>query len=160
MENNKILVVYFSHSGNTREVANQIQKNTGGDIFEIQSEVPYSEDYDTVVEQAKKEIESNHNPALKSKVKNIESYDTIFIGSPCWWSTVAPPVKTFLLEYDLSGKTIVPFMTHEGSGLGKSVDDISKMCSKSNVLEGLAVRGGSVKNSQNKIIEWLSKIKI
>ena len=142
MATKKNLVVYFSHSGNTREVANQIQKNIGGDIFEIQSEVPYSDDYDTVVAQAKKEIENNHNPALKSKVKNIESYDTIFIGSPCWWSTVAPPVKTFLLEYDLSGKTIVPFMTHEGSGLGKSVDDISKMCSKSNVLEGLAVRGG------------------
>jgi len=159
MATKKNLVVYFSHSGNTREVANQIQKNIGGDIFEIQSEVPYSDDYDTVVAQAKKEIENNHNPALKSKVKNIESYDTIFIGSPCWWSTVAPPVKTFLLEYDLSGKTIVPFMTHEGSGLGKSVDDISKMCSKSNVLEGLAVRGGSVKNSQNKIIEWLNKIK-
>ena len=159
MATKKNLVVYFSHSGNTREVANQIQKNIGGDIFEIQSEVPYSDDYDTVVAQAKKEIENNHNPALKSKVKNIESYDTIFIGSPCWWSTVAPPVKTFLLEYDLSGKTIVPFMTHVGSGLGKSVDDISKMCSKSNVLEGLAVRGGSVKNSQNKIIEWLNKIK-
>ena len=72
-----ILVAYFSHSGNTREVANQIQKNTGGDIFEIQSEVPYSDDYDIVVEQAKKEIESNHNPALKSKVKNIEENQVV-----------------------------------------------------------------------------------
>ena len=119
MATKKNLVVYFSHSGNTREVANQIQKNIGGDIFEIQSEVPYSDDYDTVVAQAKKKNENNHNPALKSKVKNIESYDTIFIGSPCWWSTVAPPVKTFLLEYDLSGKTIVPFMTHRGKRIGE-----------------------------------------
>jgi len=160
MATKKILVVYFSHSGNTREVANQIQKNTGGDIFEIQPVKQYPEDYDEAVKQATAEIKINYRPELKTKVEDIKSYDIIFVGSPCWWSTIATPVKTFLSEYDLSGKTIVPFMTHEGSGLGKSVSDISKMCSKSNVLEGLAVRGGSVKNSQNKIIEWLSKIKI
>jgi flavodoxin len=114
----KILVAYFSHSGNTREIANQIHKSADGDIFEIQSVNPYPHDYDAVVEQAKQELKSGHKPALKTKMENIKSYDLGFIGYPIWWGTFPAPVKTFLSEYDFSGKTIVPFCTHEGSGLG------------------------------------------
>jgi flavodoxin len=156
----KILVAYFSHSGNTREIANQIRQSVGGDIFEIQAVKPYPNDYDAVVEQARQELNSGYKPALKTKVDNIRSYDVIFVGSPSWWSTIAGPVKTFLSEYDLSGKTIVPFCTHEGSGLGRSVADISKLCPKSTLLDGVAIRGSNVKTAQNKISDWLRKNKI
>jgi len=105
-------VVYFSRSGNTREIANQIHERVGGDIFEIQPEEPYPSNYDAVVKQAKQELESGYKPKLKAKIENIESYDVIFVGSPIWWGTIPAPVVTFLSEYDLSGKTIVPFCTH------------------------------------------------
>jgi len=119
-----IMVAYFSHSGNTREIANLIHKSVGGDIFEVQAQKPYPKEYDAVVKQARHELDSGYKPALKTKIKNIKAYDLIFIGYPSWWSTFPAPVKTFLSEYDLSGKTILPFCTHEGSGLGRSVTDI------------------------------------
>jgi flavodoxin len=154
----KILVAYFSHSGNTREIANQIHKTVGGDIFEIQSVKPYPHDYDAVVQQARQELDSGYKPALKTKVENINSYDLVFIGYPIWWSTVPAPVKTFLSEYDFSGKTIAPFCTHEGSGLGRSAMDISKLCPKPTVMDGVAIRGRDVKTARNKVSEWLRKL--
>jgi flavodoxin len=156
----KILVAYFSHSGNTREIANQIHKSAGGDIFEIQSVKPYPYDYDAVVEQARQELDSDFKPALKTKMENIKPYDLVFIGYPVWCSTVPAPVRTFLSEYDFSGKTIVPFCTHEGSGLGRSVTNISKLCPKSTLLDGVAIWGSDVKTAQSKVVEWLQKIKI
>ena len=156
----KILVAYFSHSGNTREIANQIHKSAGGDIFEIQSVKPYPHDYDAVVQQARQELDSGYKPTLKTKMENIKSYDLVFIGYPNWCSTVPAPVRTFLSEYDFSGKTLVPFCTHEGSGLGRSATDISKLCPKSTLLDGVAIRGRDVKTAQNKVSEWLEKIKI
>lgn len=156
----KILVAYFSRSGNTRLLAEQIQKATGGDIFEIQVAEPYPEAYREVTEQAKREIETGYKPALKTKPEHPEQYDILFIGSPCWWSTIAPPVATFLSEYGFSGKTVVPFMTHEGSRLGHSVEDIRKLCPEATVLEGLPVRGGAVKDAQNGVSEWLRRIGI
>ena len=156
----KILVAYFSYSGNTREIANQIHKSLGGDIFEIQAVKPYPNDYDAVVNQARQELDLSYKPALKTKIENIKSYDPVFIGYPNWCNTVPAPVRTFLLEYDFSGKTIVPFCTHEGSGLGQSATDITKFCPKSTLLEGVAIRGRDVKTAQNKVSEWLGKIKI
>ena len=158
--NKTILVAYFSRSGNTREIANQIHKIVGGDIFEIQSVKPYPNDYDAVVKQAKQELESNYKPALKTKVNNFKPYDFIFIGYPAWWYTIPAPTSTFLSEYDFSGKTIAPFCTHEGSGLSRSVTDISKLCPKSTVLDGLAIKGSTVKTSQMEVSEWLRKIGI
>ena len=155
-----ILVAYFSHSGNTREIANQIHKSVGGDIFEIQAVKPYPDDYDAVVKQAKQELNSGYKPVLKTKVENIKPYDLVFIGYPNWCSTVPAPVRTFLSEYDFSGKTLAPFCTHEGSGLGRSATDISKICSESTLLDGVAIRGSDVKTAQNKVSEWLEKIKI
>jgi flavodoxin len=156
----KILVAYFSHSGNTREIANQIHNIVGGDIFEIQSVKPYPNDYDAVVKQAKQELNSDYKPALKTKVENIKSYDLIFIGYPIWCGTFPAPVKTFLSEYDLSGKTVAPFCTHGGGGLGRSVTDISKLCPKSTLLECVVILGKDVKTAQNDVSEWLRKIKI
>ncbi len=155
-----ILVAYFSHSGNTREIANQIHKIVGGDIFEIQAVKPYPDDYDAVVEQARQELDSGYKPALKTKIGNIKPFDLVFIGYPVWWGTFPAPVKTFLSEYDFSGKTIAPFCTHEGSSLGRSAADISKLCPKSTLLNGAAIRGSVVKTAQTKVSEWLREIKI
>jgi flavodoxin len=154
----KVLIVYFSRSGNTREIANLIHKSIGGDIVEIQTVEPYPGNYDAVTKQAKQELESGYKPALKTKIENIQSYDVVFIGYPIWWGTIPRPVVTFLSEYDLAGKTIVPFATHEGSGLGQSVGDITKLCPQSTVKDGLAVRGGNVRNARNEVASWLGKI--
>jgi flavodoxin len=156
----KILVAYFSYSGNTREIADQIHKSVGGDIFEIQAVKPYPDDYDEVVKQARQELKSGEQPALKTKVENIKPYDQVFIGYPNWCGTIPAPVRVFLSQYDFSGKTIAPFCTHEGSGLGRSAADISKFCPKSTLLDGVAIRGSDVKSAQNKVSEWLQKIKI
>jgi len=156
----KILVAYFSHSGNTRIVAEQIKRATDADIFEIKPVTDYPDDYNTVVAQAKKEINASYKPELKTKVKNIKSYDVIFIGSPNWWSTIAPPVATFLSACDFEGKLIVPFITHEGSRMGHSVADIKKLCPKSTVLDGLPVRGGAVKEANDDVVRWLREIKM
>jgi flavodoxin len=153
-------VAYFSHSGNTREIAGLIHKSVGGEIFEVRAVKTYPDDYDAVVEEAKQELNSGYKPALKTKIEDITSYDVVFIGFPIWWSTFPAPVKTFLSEYEFSGKTVVPFCTHEGSGLGRSVADISRLCPKSTVLEGIAVRGRDVRAAQTRVSEWLRKIKI
>jgi flavodoxin len=160
MEEKMILVAYFSHSGNTREIANQIHKSVGGDIFEIRAVKPYPDDYDAVVRQARQELDSGYIPALKTKIENIKLYDLVFIGYPNWCSTFPAPIKAFLLEYDFSGKTIAPFCTHEGSSLGRSAADISKLCPKSTLLNGAAIRGSVVKTAQNKVSEWLREIKV
>ena len=156
----KVLVAYFSHSGNTREIALQIQQNTGGTLFEIQSVQPYPRDYDAVVEQARQELKTDYKPALKTRMDNIRAYDMVFIGYPNWWGTIPAPVKAFLADYDFSGKTLVPFCTHEGGGLGRSAADIAKLCPQSNRPDGIAVRGGSVKNAQPRVIDWLQNLNI
>ena len=145
----KVLVAYFSHSGNTREVARQISEATGGDLFEIVPATPYPTEYRAVVDQGKKEIEAGVRPALKNPVGDLSQYDVIFVGSPCWWSTVAPPVATFLADCDWAGKTVVPFMTHEGSRMGRSEEDIRKLCAGATLLGGLPLRGGAVKDSRD-----------
>jgi Flavodoxins len=157
----KILVAYFSHTGNTRTIANQIHDQAGGDVFEIVPVNPYPSDYNAVVNQARKELDSDYRPELKTKAENMEAYDVIFVGSPCWWGTIAPPVKTFLSQYDFSGKTIIPFDTHEGSGLGNCAQDIKKLCPNANVvMDGLAVRGSDVNNAKNTVSDWLKKVGI
>jgi len=157
---NKILVAYFSHTGNTREIANQIYKLVGGDIVEIQTVTPYPDNYNAVVKQAREELASGCKPALKTKVENIKLYDLVFVGYPNWCRTIPAPVRTFLSEYDFSGKTIVPFCTHGGGGLARSVTDISELCPKSTFLDAFAIQGKEVKTAQNKVSAWLRKIKI
>lgn len=160
VKNQKILVAYFSHSGNTRVIAEYIKNATGGDIFEIIPVTPYSDDYDTVVEQAKVELKSKIKPTIKAKVENVKEYDIIFVGYPNWWNTIPGPVRTFLSEHNLESKTIAPFCTHGGSELGESVDDIKEICPKSKVLDGLAIFGKDVKNAQSDVLEWLKQLKI
>jgi flavodoxin len=153
--NKRILVAYFSYSGNTKVIANKIHENVGGDIFEIKTVDPYPTDYNAVVDQAKKEQDENYRPKLATRVDNIDSYDVIFVGYPNWWVTMPMTVFSFLEQYNLSGKTIVPFCTHEGSGLGKSVDDMKKTCPKSTILDGLAINGKEINNADKDISKWL-----
>lgn len=151
----KILVAYFSHSGNTRVIANQIHDRVGGDIFEIKTVDSYPQDYEAVKAVAMKELNEGSRPALATHVDNIDSYDVVFVGYPIWWGTMPMPVESFLTGYNFSGKTIVPFSTHEGSGLGSSVRDIKALCPQSTVREGLAIQGGSVNTAQNQVSSWL-----
>lgn len=158
----KILVVYFSHSGNTRFVANQIHDIAGGDLFEIVPVSPYPDDYDAVVDQAKREQQAQARPALKTRLENAQSYDVIFIGYPNWWGTFPMPVATFLEQNDFSGKTIVPFCTNEGSRMGRSESDLRKFCPNSTILSGLPLRGRSVKSASahEEIVAWIGKLGI
>jgi flavodoxin len=152
------LIAYFTRSGNTRRIANLIQQEVGATLHQIQPEVPYPSAYDAVVEQAKVEIQAGYRPALRSTLDDIESYDTVFVGSPNWWNTIAPPVATFLSEYDLSGKTIVPFCTHGGGGLGRIGRDIAELCPHSTVLSSLEIYGSGRGNAQARVSAWLSEL--
>ncbi len=143
----KILVLYFSQSGNTEAVANIIHNEVGGDIVKLETVQTYPSDYNELVDYAQKEQKQNARPELKTKIDNIEQYDTIFLGYPNWWADMPMPLYTFLDEYDLSGKTIAPFITHGGSGLSGTPDKIKKEEPNATVTEGLAVSGSNAKNS-------------
>jgi len=172
ISNARCLIAYFSRSGNnyvngnivnlpvgnTEVVAKMIQEMTGGDLFHIESVNVYPVDYTETTEAAQEELRTNARPKLTRHLESVASYDVIFLGYPNWWGTMPMPVFTFLEEYDLSKKTIVPFCTHEGSGLGRSVSDIRKMFPQSAVPEGLAVRGADVKKAQNEVSGWLRDI--
>jgi flavodoxin len=160
MKKGSVLSAYFTHSGNTRVIAEQIQKNAGGKIFEIIPVNTYPTDYDAVVEQAKRELDTDLMPRLKSKVTDMDAYTTVFVGYPNWWGTVPRPVAAFLSEYDFAQKTIAPFCTHEGSGMGRSVSDIRNLCQKATVLDGLAILGGSVNHAEDAVVGWLREIGI
>lgn len=139
----KILIAYYSWSGNTKEVAEAIQKEIGGDLFEIQTVQSYPEEYRATTTQAKKEINEGYKPALKAKVENIAQYDTVFIGSPNWWGTIAPAVSSFIAENDLNRKTVIPFITHGGGGVQNTVRDLTAQCQGCSVKQDGWVGYGS-----------------
>ena len=124
----KTLIVYFSWGGNTRTVANHIHDLVGGDIVEVETVVPYPDTYEEVTQIAPGELESDYRPELKTKVENMDEYDTLIVGTPIWGGHLTPAMKSFLAGYDLSGKSIAPFCTHGGSGTAQSVSDIRSVC--------------------------------
>lgn len=172
LKEEKCLIAYFSREGNnyvsgrienlpvgnTEVAGKMIQKMTESDIFRIDTVKSYPKDYTMTTEVAQKELHDNARPELSSHVENIDSYNVIFLGYPNWWGTMPMAVFTFLEEYDFSGKTIIPFCTNEGSGLGHSEKDIAKLCPNSNILNGLAIRGGSVHGAEKDISRWLQKL--
>lgn len=155
---NRVLIAYLTHSGNTRRLADGIHKEVDGTTFEIEPETAYPKAYNAVVEQAKKEIQAGYHPALKTDIEDMVRYDTILVGSPNWWGTVAPPVSTFLASHDWAGKTVVPFCTHGGGGQENVLRDISKQCPGATVLDGFEVYGRGSGNMQAQISAWLHKI--
>ena len=156
----KILIAYYSWSGNTRVVATQIQALTGADIFEIKPVIPYSEDYDECVQVAKTEILENYKPELIGNVENLSQYDIIFVGSPNWWSTIAPPVATFLASYNFEGKTVIPFCTHGSGGVANLFTDMKNLCPNIIIENGFAISGKSAETAQSELQKWLQKLKI
>jgi len=147
----KTLVAFYSHSGITKKAAEQIHATIGGDIYEIIEQDPYPRDYNAVIEQAKLEIAKGYQPALKGSLPNISEYNRIFVGSPNWWSTIAPPLTTFLSSANFTGKIIIPFITHGGGGLNRTVSDIKKL------VQGAKVLNGFDANNATKISAWLEK---
>ncbi len=156
----KTLIVYFSHSGTTEKIAKTIGQDTNGDIFKIETATPYPENNDLLGKQAEKEHNENYLPPLKNKINNIGQYETIFIGYPVWQGTFPQPIASFLTEYDLSGKTIVPFCTYGSTGFGSSVSKIKELAPKATVFDGLAVQSAKINNAQKDISEWLRKLKV
>lgn len=158
----KILIVFFSHAGenygvgnvkvgNTKLVADQIQKLTGGDEFEIVAEKSYDMTYDALTKLAKKEAENNEKPAFKGEVNDMDQYETIFIGGPVWWGTYPQVMFTFFDKYDLNGKTIIPFATHEGSGLGNVVNGLKKPYPNTTFKEAMSIYGHETRNNLSKV---------
>lgn len=167
----KSLVVYFSHNKenyfggeiryldewNTSVVAKKIQKLLECDIFEIMPLHEYPEKYDECTKVAKKELQEQARPKISNLVSHIEQYENIYLGFPNWWSTMPMCIWTFLESYDLTNKHIYPFCTHEGSGMGQSENDLKKICSKSIIHQGFAIRGSNVNNCDNLLRDWLNK---
>ncbi|GAK48907.1 hypothetical protein U14_00118 [Candidatus Moduliflexus flocculans] len=158
--NEQILIAYYSHSANTQKIANLIQAEIGGTLYQIHPQQAYPRAYNAVLEQAKKEIQAGFRPVLASQIDNMAAYEIIFIGTPNWWSSIAPPVATFLSTYDFAGKTIAPFCTHGGGGLGRIEKNIAKLCPRSTVLSCLEISGSGAGNAQAKISAWLRTIGI
>lgn len=145
------LVAYFSYSGNTKKAAEQIAKLAGADLFEIKTEKPYSEDYQTCVNEAREELAQNARPALVGKVEDIQKYDTIILGFPNWCSTCPMPILSFVENYDLAGKTIHSFVLNGGGGCGNSAADIQNSATGATVTD--AINGNNLSDEQIK--EWL-----
>ena len=154
----KSLVIYFSWSGTTENVAKSIQSQTDSDIFEIVPATPYSDDYDTVVDLAQEEQRSKARPAISGTIKNIADYDVIYVGFPNWWGDMPMILYTFFDTYDLSSKTIALFCTSGGSGLSGTVNEVKSLEPNATVTEGLHIGSGSSSNPDKAVSEWLNDI--
>lgn len=152
------LILYFSMSGNTETVANYIHEEIGGDIVKLETVQTYPEDYDELVDYAREEQRDNTRPELETTIENIEQYDTIFLGYPNWWGDMPMPIYSFLDQYDLSNKTIAPFITHGGSGLSGTSANIANEDPDAVVTEGLAINGDDVDDCQDEVNEWLDEL--
>ena len=151
----KPLVVYFSHSGNTRKVAEMIHNKVGGDIIEIRPVESYPDEYNKLTELAKKEQQAGARPAVQPESVDLAQYDVIFLGYPNWWSSMPMPVYTFIEKNKLDGKTVAPFATHGGGGLGHSVEDLKKLAPHSRILKPFSVSGTAAGRAEKDVLRWL-----
>ena len=172
-DSGKILIVYLSRTNNTKAIAEIIHKNVGGKLVALELEKPYPENYHATVQQVVKENETGYLPPLKTKIDSIQNYDVVFVGFPTWGMKLPPPMKSFLKQYDLSGKTVIPFNTNAGYGIGSSFGTVKELCKSSMVLEGFSMQGGVerdgvylvikdevAKEAEMKVKQWLQKIKV
>jgi flavodoxin len=169
----KILIVYLSRTNNTKTIAEIIHKNTGGTLVALELEKPYPENYKATVQQVVNENETGYLPPLKTRIDSIQKYDVVFVGFPTWDMKMPPPMKSFLHQYNLSGKTVIPFNTNAGYGVGSGFQTVKELCPDSKILEGFAITAGAerdgqylvikdekAKEAETKVKKWLQKIKV
>ena len=167
----KVLIVYLSRTNNTKALAEIIHKSVGGTLVALELERPYPADYTATVHQVARENETGYLPPLKTRIDRIEQYDVVFLGFPTWGMQLPPPMRSFLRQYRLEGKTVVPFNTNAGYGEGDSFRTVRELCPVSTVLEGFVTRGGVERDGQYLVIKerraeeareevesWLKKI--
>jgi flavodoxin len=145
----RILVVYLSRTNNTRAVAEFIRGKTGGTLVALELVTPYPSDYGAHVRQVVRENETGYLPPLATTIERMDRYDIVFVGFPTWGMQLPPPIKSFLRQYDLQGKTVVPFNTNAGYGVGSSFETVKALCPRSRVLEGYTTRGGVERDGVN-----------
>lgn len=158
LEPGKVLIAFYSWSGNTRFAAERIQKLTGGTLFEIKPFKPYPADYGACVDQAKKECREKFTPDLAAAPADFGKYNVVFVGTPNWWSTMAPPVRTFLTRNDFRGKTVIPFVTHGGGGMADCERDMQKACPNAEFRKGGAFSGSSIRSAGSALEQWIGKV--
>ena len=150
-----VLIAYFSWSGNTKQLAEMIQEQMGGELFEIEPETPYTDDINELSGISLQEQRDNIRPALSSAAEDMSQYDVIFVGYPNWWNNMPMPVFTFLEEYNFSGKTVIPFTTYGNGVWGKSVDSIRATLPDVTILDGLAIQEHELQDASSEVSEWL-----
>ena len=151
------LVAYLSRSGNTRVVAGQIARANRADLFEIVPAQPYPDDYRQIVDQAKRESDAAFEPPLKQAVSDIGRYRTVFLGFPIWGMTAPPPIRSFLSGHDLSGKTLVPFITHGGYGVGQSLSVIAQRARGARIADAFVMQADQERDTLERVTRWLSR---
>ena len=154
----KVLIAYYSWSGNTKALAEEIHKQVGGDLIPIVPSTPYSETYAVTVAKAKQEQLSNARPAIKTTIPNVEQYDMVLLGYPNWWGSYPMMIATFAEKHNLDGKKIAPFFTHGGGGEQRCVSDLRKLLPKADMQKGLCVGGNSARSAQGEVSAWLKQI--
>lgn len=173
IDSGKVLIVYLSRTNNTKAIAEIIHQNVGGTLLALELEKPYPENYQATVQQVVDENETGYLPPLKTKIDSIQNYDVVFVGFPTWGMKLPPPMKTFLRQYDLRGKTVIPFNTNGGYGVGNSFQTVKELSPNSKILEGFEIKGGverdgqylvikddKAKEAETKVKKWLQKIKV
>lgn len=160
-EANSTVIIDGEVLGNTQYMAYVIQRNTDADIFRIEPEIPYPLNHETLVDQAMDEQNRNFRPVIKNQIENMDEYDTIFLGYPIWWSDMPMILYSFLETYDLSGKTIVPFSTHGGSGFSSTISAVAELQPDATLWrDGLTISRNNIQNGEQEIINWVNQIDV
>lgn len=165
------LIVYLSRTGNTKAVAKIIHQEVGGSLVDLKLVTPYPQNYDAIVAQVVREDETGYLPPLKTRIENIQQYDTVFVGFPTWNMQLPPPIRSFFKQNDLHGKTVIPFNTNGGYGVGSSFRQVKNLCTGCRVLDGFSTRGGlerdgiylAIKGTRwsqvrTDVVDWLQRI--
>lgn len=173
IKSERILIVYLSRTKNTKAIAEMIQDQVGGDLLELELIKPYPENYQAIVAQVARENETGFLPPLKTNIEDLVSYDIVFVGFPTWGMQLPPPMKSFLSSADLSEKTIIPFNTNAGYGVGSSFEKVKELCPNSTILDGFTIKGGierdgvlfvmegeKERKAKEEVKSWLSSLPI